>query len=97
MIVGLMTNSFFDTADFDDPVKTIGDYIFMDQLDPATQSRREVSLNYNIGIFNDKLVQVSDSLEIKERSWLSKGEVKDLNIRFLNPTAYFYAQFRLVN
>ncbi len=64
MIVGLMTNSFFDTADFDDPVKTIGDYIFMDQLDPATQSRREVSLNYNIGIFNDKLVQVSDSLEI---------------------------------
>ena len=89
MIVGLMTNSFFDSKDYENPIKTIGDYIFNEQLDEDKNTRREVTLNYNIAVFNDRLFQVSDELEIENRSWLSKEAVTEMYIRYLNPTAYF--------
>ena len=33
LIVGLTTNSFVDSTDFVDPIKTLDDYLFMEQLD----------------------------------------------------------------
>lgn len=54
MITGVLTNSYVDSETFDsDPIKTMDDYIFMEQLDPALNTRREVRLNYNIANFVD--------------------------------------------
>lgn len=55
VIVGLTTNSYVDSTDYDEPIKTVDDYIFYDQLDVTSNTRREVILNYNIAKFNDKI------------------------------------------
>lgn len=55
VIVGLTTNSYVDSLDYDEPIKTVDDYIFYDQLDATSNTRREVILNYNIAKFNDKI------------------------------------------
>lgn len=63
LIVGLTTNSFFDSDDFEVPIKTLDDYLFLEQLDPTTQTRREVTLNYNRAYFNDDWFQFAEALE----------------------------------
>jgi len=56
MIVGLTTNSYFDINDLDIPVKTLDEYLFNEQLDETKRTRREVTLNYNEAVFNDRMV-----------------------------------------
>ena len=89
LLIGLTSNSFVDSTEFDDPIKTQDEYIFNDQLDPDKNIRREVTLNYNIAKFNDKLFQFSDDLEIEKETFLTIDQVRDQNIQALNPTAYF--------
>ena len=55
IIIGLNTNSYVESLDYDAPIKTIDDYLFYEQLDANVNSRRQVELNYNIAKFNDNL------------------------------------------
>ena len=54
-------------------------------------------LNYNEATFNDNLMQISDDLESKTKSFISVDRIEPVNMLNLNPTAYFQAQFRLIN
>jgi len=65
------------------------EYIFNHQVDIAENKMVEVMLNHNEATLNDQMVQVSDDLEQRTRSWISLEEVRDFNIRSINPTAYF--------
>ena len=91
LIVGLTTNSFFDSDDFEAPIKTLDDYLFLEQLDPTTQTRREVTLNYNRAYFNDDWFQFAEALEQEEKSFISIESVSAMNIMSLNPGTIFNA------
>ena len=55
ILIGLNTNSYVESLDYEAPIKTIDDYLFYEQLDANVNTRRQVELNYNIAKFNDNL------------------------------------------
>ena len=97
LLVGIMTNSYFETSDLESPIKTIDEYIFNHQINTSENIFKEVILNYNEANLNDQMMQVSDDLELRTKSWVSLETVQNFNIRSINPSAYYQAQFRLNN
>ena len=95
--MGFVTNTFVDKTMFDkDPIVTLNDIVFYQQLLRGNKYSKEVLLNYNEVELMDSYVLLFEEYQAVEHNFLSVEKVSDVNLRTINPSAfYFQYQFRL--
>lgn len=90
MLVGYVSNTFVNKTMFgEDPIVTLNDVIFSEQLELGRNIRKEVQLNYNEVELKDSHFLIWDEVQQEEHNFISVERVTDQNIRSINPTAYF--------
>ena len=93
MLVGYVSNTFVNKTMFartgEDPIVTLNDVIFWEQLEMGRNIRKEVQLNYNEVELKDSHFLIWDEVQQEEHNFISVERVTDQNIRSINPTAYF--------
>ena len=79
-----------------DPIVTLNDIVFYQQLLRDKKYSKEVLLNYNEVELMDSYVLLFEEYQAVEHNFLSVEKVSDVNLRTINPSAfYFQCQFRL--